>query len=93
MSKPRLGRAERAIVRQWHQERKAKKEAIIRDNLSQPVERNYAPRTSSVYSSSPKILVMPYKGLYDPEYSTDTGHREERLPKGVLPRGSVKPRA
>lgn len=90
MSKPRLGRAERQLVRAWHMERKAEKAerearnaAIVSANLSAPVERNFAPRMSSVYSGSPKILVMPYRGYYDPEYSTDSGHRHERLPKGV----------
>lgn len=83
MSKPRLGRAERAIVRAYHEARRAKKQAIIEANLSAPIERNYAPRASSVYSGSPKILVMPYRGLYDPMFSTDTGQRNVKLPKGL----------
>lgn len=36
MGKPRLGRAERQIVRAYHRDRLAKKAAIVAANLSQP---------------------------------------------------------
>jgi hypothetical protein len=85
MARQRLGKAERAIVRDYHQKRRDQVRAIVVENLSKPVERVYPIRTSSVYGASPKILIGPDRGTYDPMFSTDrdTGRG---LPK-------VKPKA
>lgn len=69
MPRPRLGKAERAIVREWHHQRREKTQAIVSANLDAPKPERV--RYSSVSNYKASMTAGLYRGLYDPLYSTD----------------------
>lgn len=71
MARQRLGKAERAIVRAWHQERRARIEAVVKDNLSRPKPAREVFSTVKLN----RVVIAPYKGAYDSTFSTERNHR------------------
>lgn len=92
MSKLRLGKLERSIKLEYHARKKAKRQAIIEENLSTAKpKQSFAPNRMKALSFESRMTHGLYRGQYDPGYSTDRNtDRGLKLPKNLKPRQFVK---